>query len=105
MTGEDAEVAAALDANFADLIRWYASRPGGEVVDAADVTMGSAGLAFRSIDCAVAIDLHAASAGERVSEVGRWFEARDTPWRCLVAPTSRPVDLGERLTRAGFELG
>src|SRR3954471_2588076 len=104
MTEDDAEVAAALDSNFADLIRWYASRPGGEVVEADDVTMCSTGLAFRSINCAVAIDLDPATADRRIAEVGHWFEARSIRWRWLVGPTSRPVDLGQRLTRAGYEL-
>jgi ribosomal protein S18 acetylase RimI-like enzyme len=101
---DDAAAAAALDANFAELIRWYASRPGGEVVENGDVTTCSTGLAFRSINCAVAIDLDPATADERIAEVGAWFGARGLPWRWLVGPTSRPLDLGERLLRAGLEL-
>ena len=96
--------AAALDANFADLIRWYASRQGGEVVEAGDVTTCATGLAFRAINCAVAIDLDPATADERIADVGQWFAARGVPWRWLVGPTSRPADLGERLLGAGYEL-
>jgi GNAT superfamily N-acetyltransferase len=107
MTAEDAAVdaaaAAALDANFAELIRWYAARPGGEVVDGGDVTACSTGLAFRSINCAVAIDLDPAAADARIAEIGGWFGERGLPWRWLVGPTSRPSDLGDRLIRAGFE--
>ena len=66
--------------------------------------MCSTGLAFRSINCAVAIDLDVADADERIAEVGWWFEGRGVPWRWLVGPSSRPLDLGERLARAGFEL-
>ena len=102
--GRDAAAAAALDANFADLIRWYASRPGGEIVDAGDVTRCSTGLAFRSVNCAVDIDLDPSTADDRIGQVRDWFEARGMPWRWLVGPTSRPVDLGERLIRAGFAL-
>lgn len=100
----DPHAAAALDANFAELIRWYASRPGGEIVEGDDVTLCSTGLAFRSINCAVDIDLDPATADQRIAEVGGWFVARGKPWRWLVGPTSRPVDLEERLIRAGFEL-
>ena len=57
VAADDATAAAALDANFAELIRWYASRPGGEVVEADDVTACCTGLAFRSVNCAVSIDL------------------------------------------------
>ena len=101
---EDAAAAVALDANFAGLIRWYAARPGGEVVDGDDITICSTGLAFRSINCAVGIDFDAATADERIAQVGGWFGERGLPWRWLVGPTSRPLDLGERLVRAGYEL-
>jgi ribosomal protein S18 acetylase RimI-like enzyme len=100
---DDAAAAAALDANFAELIRWYASRPGGEVVEADDVTMCATGVAFRAVNCAVAIDLDPANADDRIAEVGAWFEARGVPWRWVVGPTSGPADLGDRLARAGFE--
>jgi ribosomal protein S18 acetylase RimI-like enzyme len=102
--GRDGRAAAALDANFADLIRWYGSRPGGEIRAGDDVTCCSTGLAFRSVNCAVAIDLDPTTADERIADVRDWFVARGVPWRWLVGPTSRPADLGERLIRAGFEL-
>jgi ribosomal protein S18 acetylase RimI-like enzyme len=106
MTVEEdaAAAAAALDGNFAELIRWYASRPGGEVVEGDDVTICSTGLAFRSINCAVAIALDPATADERIAEIGGWFGERGLPWRWLVGPTSRPLELGDRLLSAGFEL-
>jgi len=105
MTGEDEPIAAtALDSNFAELIRWYASRPGGEIIEGGDVTLCSTGLAFRSINCAVEIDLAPATVDRRIAEVGEWFGERGIPWRWLVGPTSRPLDLGERLLRAGYEL-
>ena len=92
MTAEDESIAAtALDSNFAELIRWYASRPGGEVVEGGDVTLCSTGLAFRSINCAVEIDLAPATADQRIAEVGDWFAERGVPWRWLVGPTSRPA--------------
>jgi ribosomal protein S18 acetylase RimI-like enzyme len=104
MTAEDAAAAAALEANFAELIRWYAARPGGEVVDGGDITICSTGLAFRSINGAVGIAFDPATADERIGEISGWFGERGLPWRWLVGPTSRPVDLGDRLLRAGFEL-
>lgn len=100
---DDTAAAAALDANFVELIRWYASRPGGEIVEGRDVTMCCTGLSFRSVNCAVAIDLDPPTADERIADVGRWFGERGLPWRWLVGPTSGPVDLGERLQRAGYE--
>jgi ribosomal protein S18 acetylase RimI-like enzyme len=96
--------AAALDANFAALIRWYASRPAGEILDRPDVTACSTGLAFRSINGAVDIDFEPVAAEGRIAEVGSWFGARRLPWRWLVGPTSRPTDLGDRLRTAGYEL-
>ena len=88
-----------------ELIRWYASRPGGEVVEDADVTACSTGLAFRSINGGGESTSTPASADERIAEVGGWFGARGLPWRWLVGPTSRPVDLGERLVAAGLRAG
>jgi ribosomal protein S18 acetylase RimI-like enzyme len=101
---EDAAAAAALDANFAELIRWYASRPGGEVVEGGDITICSTGLAFRSINGAVGTAFDSAVADERIAEIGGWFGERGLPWRWLVGPTTRPSNMGDRLVRAGFEL-
>ena len=92
VAADDAAAAAALDANFAELIRWYASRPGGEVVEADDVTACCTGLAFRSVNCAVAIDLDPATADERIAEVGGWFETRGLP----VALAGRPDEPAAR---------
>jgi ribosomal protein S18 acetylase RimI-like enzyme len=104
MTAEDDAAAAALDANFAQLIRWYAARPGGEVVEGDDIAVCSTGLAFRSINGAVDLALDPATADKRIGEISGWFGERGLPWRWLVGPTSRPSDLGDRLLRAGFEL-
>ena len=96
--------AAALDANFAELIRWYASRPGGEVVEAADVTICSTGLAV-PVDQLRGRDRPRSGHRGRSDRGGRRVvRGRGLPWRWLVGPTSRPDDLGERLVRAGFEL-
>lgn len=95
--------AAALDANFAELIRLYAGRPGGQVRRHPDVSACSTGLAFRAVNGAVGIDLKPSRADERIADVTRWFAARNDPWRWLVGPTSGPLDLGRRLERAGFE--
>ena len=103
LTAADEAAAAALEANFAELIRWYASRPGGEVIEADDVTICCTGVPFRSVNCAVEIDLDPATADARIAEVGAWFDARGHPWRWLVGPSSGPDDLGERLARAGYE--
>lgn len=103
-TADDDAAAAALDANFAALIRWYAERRGGEVHDDGDLVRCSTGLAFRSINGVVGIDLDPETADERIGQVRDWFAGRDVPWRWLVGPTTRPSDLGDRLVRASFEL-
>lgn len=103
-TADDDAAATALDANFAALIRWYAERPGGEIHDDGDLVRCSTGLGFRSINGVVGIDLDPGTAEERIAEVRDWFAGRGVPWRWLVGPTTRPLDLGERLVRAGFEL-
>ena len=97
--------AAALDANFAELIRWYASRPGGEIVEGGDVTLCSTGLAFRSINCAVEIDLAPATA-DRADRRGRRLVRGARPVRGAgwSGRPAGPLDLGERLVRAGYEL-
>jgi ribosomal protein S18 acetylase RimI-like enzyme len=99
-----AEAATALDANFGELIRWYASRPGGEIVEAGDASLCSTGLAFRSVNGGVGLHLDPAAADRRIAEVAAWFGERGVPWRWLLGATSRPDDLGDRLLRAGFEL-
>ena len=98
------EAAAALDANFAEVIRWYSGRPGGEVLEAPDVTLGSTGLAFRSINGAVGLRFDPATIESRIADVTRWFAERVGPWRWLVGPTSAPPDLDRHLRAAGFDL-
>jgi GNAT superfamily N-acetyltransferase len=98
------EAAVALDANFAEVIRWYGSRPGGEVREDPDVTVGSTGLAFRAVNGAVALRLDPATIEERIADVARWFAGRVGPWRWLVGPTSSPPDLDRHLRAAGFDL-
>jgi ribosomal protein S18 acetylase RimI-like enzyme len=99
-----AEAAVALDANFAELIRWYGGRPGGEVRDAPDVTLCSTGLDFRSVNGAVGLRLDPATIEDRIADVTRWFAERVGTWRWLVGPTSTPLDLDRHLRAAGFEL-
>ena len=101
---EEPIAAAALDSNFAELIRWYASRPGGEIVEGADVTLCSTGLAFRSINGAVDIDLAPATADQRIDEIGHWFGERGLPWRWLVGRHARTsVGLSDRDAVTGGE--
>jgi ribosomal protein S18 acetylase RimI-like enzyme len=89
---------AALDDNFAELLAWYASRPGGELVRADDAWLCHSGVPFRAINAACRIRL-----GEpgRIAEVAEFFIERTMPWRWLVGPTSLPADLGRRLEAAG----
>ena len=101
ITADDAAAAAALDANFTELIRWYASRPGGEIVAADDVTACSTGLAFRSVNCAVAIDLDPANADERIAEIGGWFEravCHGAGWSAR--PAGRSISASDSSARA-----
>ena len=97
--------AAALDANFAELIRWYASRPGGEVrrgrrrhhvLDRARLPLDQLRGRHRPRPG------DGRASGSPRSATGS--AERGMPWRWLVGPTSRPLDLGDRLLRAGFEL-
>jgi ribosomal protein S18 acetylase RimI-like enzyme len=99
-----AATAAALDANFAELIRWYGGRTGGDVCEAADVTICSTGLAFRSVNGAVGLRFDPATIEERIADVTAWFAGRAGPWRWLVGPTSAPPDLDRHLRLAGFDL-
>jgi GNAT superfamily N-acetyltransferase len=99
-----AEAAAALDANFAELIRWYAGRPGGEMREDPDVTVCSTGLAYRAVNGAVGLRFDPAGVAERIADVTRWFAGRVGPWRWLVGPTSVPSDLDRHLRAAGFDL-
>lgn len=99
-----AEAAAALDANFAEVIRWYGSRPGGEVRADPDVIACSTGLAFRAVNGAAALRLDPATIEERIADVTRWFAGHVGPWRWLVGPTSAPADLDRHLRAAGFDL-
>jgi len=99
----DGSAAAELDANFAELIRWYASRPGGEIRQDPDVTACSTGLAFRAVNGAIAARLEPATADARIADIRRWFAGRIGPWRWLVGPSATPPDLERHLLAAGFE--
>ena len=98
------DAAAALDANFGELLRWYAGRPGGEVREDPDVTLCSTGLAFRAVNGAVGLRLAPATIDQRIADVTRWFAGRVGPWRWLVGATSAPPDLDRHLRAGGFDL-
>ena len=97
-----ADPASALDANFAALLAWYASWPGGEVRRDADLLLTSSGVPFRAINAATQADLAIAAAANRIDDAIRWLTARTDRWRWLVGPSSRPVDLEVRLVAAGL---
>jgi ribosomal protein S18 acetylase RimI-like enzyme len=96
--------AAALDANFAELLAWYASWPGGEVRRDSDLLLTSSGVPFRSINAASHADLAPAAVGDRIAEGAAWLTTRTDRWRWLVGATSRPPDLGKSLEAAGLRL-
>jgi ribosomal protein S18 acetylase RimI-like enzyme len=91
--------AAALDANFAELLAWYASFPGGDVVRSDDAWLCDSGVSFRAINAAVRLR---PGVERRIDEIGAWFADRGRPWRWLVGGSSRPADLGERLLVSGL---
>lgn len=94
--------AAALDANFAALLAWYASWPGGELARTDDLLLTSSGVRFRAINAAAVADLAPATASRRIDEAIDWLSVRSDRWRWLVGPTSRPSNLGARLLAAGL---
>jgi len=97
-----AGAAEALDANFGELLAWYASWSGGDVRRDDDLLLASSGVRFRAINAAAMADLAPASATNRIDEAMAWLSARTDRWRWLVGPTSRPDDLEERLLAAGM---
>jgi ribosomal protein S18 acetylase RimI-like enzyme len=101
IVGERA-AAVALDANFAELLAWYASWPGGEVHRDADVWRCHAGVAFRAVNAACRVRLASGTADARIADVTHWFAERGLPWRWLVGASSLPADLDGRLTAAGL---
>ena len=100
--GVPVDPAAAYDANFADLLVWYASLPGGTVDRAPDRTVALAGVAFRAVNAVVHVDLTPSRADERIAEAVARCVASGVPWRWLEGPTSRPGDVGARLAAAGL---
>jgi ribosomal protein S18 acetylase RimI-like enzyme len=96
--------AASLDANFAELLAWYASWPGGEIRRDRDLLLTSAGVPFRAINAASLAGLAPAAAAERIADGLAWLTARTDRWRWLVGPTSRPPNLDTLLRAAGLGL-
>jgi ribosomal protein S18 acetylase RimI-like enzyme len=91
-----------LDENFADLLSWYASWPGGELHRDEEVWRCFTGVAFRAVNVAARPRLTPATADRTIHEVTAWFVERGMPWRWLVGATSEPPDLEERLAAAGL---
>jgi ribosomal protein S18 acetylase RimI-like enzyme len=91
--------AQALDANFAELLAWYASWPGAELVRDDDVWLCHSGVPFRAINAACCLGLRDVG---RVDEVNAFFNQREMPWRWLVGASSRPADLDRTLEASGL---
>jgi GNAT superfamily N-acetyltransferase len=102
VTAADRRAATALDANFAELLAWYGSAPGGEVRDDPDLLLTVSGVSFRAINAAVGAKLEPSAASLRIAEAVAWLGDRTDRWRWLVGPSSRPLDLGDRLNEAGL---
>jgi len=100
--GPLAGAAESFDANFGELLAWYSSWPGGELRRDAELQLAWSGVRFRATNTAALSDLAPASATGRIDEAVAWLSARTDRWRWLVGPTSRPVDLEERLIAAGL---
>jgi GNAT superfamily N-acetyltransferase len=100
----EAAVADAFDRNFAEILAWYASWPGGELVRHADVWLCWTGVPTRIVNAAALARFEPAAADRRVGEVVDWFGARQQPWRWVVGSGSTPADLERHLERAGLEL-
>jgi ribosomal protein S18 acetylase RimI-like enzyme len=98
----DAEAAAALDQNFAELLEWYGSWPGGEVRRDPDVVLCSSGVPFRAINVAALADLDSDGGLERIAEISGWLAERTDRWRWLVGPSCRPAELEEWLLASGL---
>jgi GNAT superfamily N-acetyltransferase len=92
--------AAAFEANFAELLAWYASF-GGETVRASDHWRSHSGVPFRALNAVTAIRLGRDAEAAIVDATG-WFSERGMPWRWLLHASSKPADLGERLLAAGL---
>jgi GNAT superfamily N-acetyltransferase len=92
------DVAEAFEANFAELLAWYASY-GGETVRAGDHWRSHSGVRFRALNAVTDIRL---TSDAPIDEATSWFTERAMPWRWLLHPSSQPVDLGERLLGAGL---
>lgn len=101
-TVDDARAAAALDANFAELLAWYGSGEDGEVRDEPDLLLAFSGVAFRAINAAARANVEPADAAGRIEEAVAWLSARTARWRWLLGPASRPLDLGDRLVASGL---
>jgi ribosomal protein S18 acetylase RimI-like enzyme len=100
--GTDAEAAGALDENFAELLEWYASWPGGEVRRDPDVIVCSSGVPFRAINAAALANLSVDGIADRIDDVSGWLAARTDRWRWLVGPSCRPADLEDHLVATGL---
>jgi GNAT superfamily N-acetyltransferase len=98
------EVGGAFDRNFAELLAWYASWPGGELARGADVWCCHTGVPTRIVNAAALARFEPATADRRIREVVDWFTARGHPWRWVIGNASTPDDLDQRLDRAGLTL-
>ena len=97
--------AEALDANFGELLAWYASWPGGEVRRDAELQLASTGVRFRAINTAALSDLAPATATNRIADAVAWLSARTDRWRWLVTsvvPRFRRIDADTCLVSASL---
>jgi ribosomal protein S18 acetylase RimI-like enzyme len=104
MSLDDRAAAAALDENFAELLAWYASWPGGELIQDAELWRCYTGVAFRAVNVAARPRLTSATADGTIRDATRWFVERGSPWRWLLGATAEPADLHDRLLAAGLEM-
>ncbi len=75
--------------------------PGCEVYDGPDLLRVSTGVPSLAFNCVVRVQLEPEEADRKIDETHAYFDSRNVAMFWLVAPSSRPSDLGDRLVAHG----
>lgn len=98
----DLDLARLVEANWEALEADLATRFGGTIEDDRHLFRFRTNLPSGFLNGLLRTDVAADAVGDLVPESRAWFPA-DMPWRWVVGPTSRPIDLADRLETAGLE--